>query len=88
MAGNGHTMTALALLPNPLLGNSVWEPVPYRLRGGDHHVIHLYLGIDTPNTAADVMAVFLSQLPGEDLALVPDSIPRLYIPTLCSQRSV
>ena len=81
-------MTALALLPSPLLGSSVWDPVAYRLRGAGQRVIKVDLGIDTPGTAADVITVFLSPLPGRDLLLAPHSNFALYIPSLWSQRPV
>jgi hypothetical protein len=75
-------MTQVVLLPSPLLGGVVWEPVAGRLRelGWTVHVAHLPRGVRTP---AEVISGFAEQLPpGEGLVLVPHSNAGVYVAAL------
>ena len=71
----------IALLPSPLLGPVVWEPVAGLLReqGWPTHVADLPVELGTPH---DVLDSFATGLPGEDLVLVPHSNAGLFMPAL------
>jgi hypothetical protein len=79
---------SLALLPSPLLGPSVWQPVAQVLAGR---------GWQTTRVAArggvragqDVLDAFLAALPVEqDVVLVPHSNAGAYVPMMVQQRRV
>jgi hypothetical protein len=73
--------STIALLPSPLLGPVVWEPVAELLReqGRPTVVADLPGAVTTPQ---DVLEAFASGLPDEDLVLVPHSNAGLYVPAL------
>lgn len=73
---------AFALMPSPLLGSAVWDPVAETLqaRGRTVHVAHYAAGDVAPDAVASSLA---SQLAGrKDLLLVPHSNAGLYVPGL------
>jgi hypothetical protein len=77
-------VTQLVLLPSPLLGGVVWDPVASRLAdlGWSAHVAHLPRAVRSP---ADVVAGFAGQLPiGGDLVLVPHSNAGVYVAALAA----
>jgi hypothetical protein len=80
--------TTIALLPSPLLGPAVWQPVQQALSADGLRVI-------VPGrpgrlgTVADVCRWYLNDLPEDhDYVLVPHSNAGLYIPALTQRRSV
>jgi len=78
----------LALLPSPLLGPSVWQPVAQVLadRGWPTNICAATAPV---RTEQDALAAFLSALPAEqDLVLMPHSNAGAYVPELVTQRRV
>jgi hypothetical protein len=78
----------LALLPSPLLGPSVWQPVAQALAdlGWDAMTCAVPMPV---RTGQDVLDGFLAALPTErDLALIPHSNAGAYVPALVTQRRV
>jgi hypothetical protein len=79
----------LALLPSPLLGPAVWQPVADRLSGYGWAVLPAPVLRTPPLTPDRVLRHFLDELPaGEDLVLVPHSNAGLYVPALSAHRHV
>jgi hypothetical protein len=81
------TVPSLVLLPSPLLGPAVWEPVAHVLREGDWSV-----GLPEPLTAPpagheDVLH-WWSPLFLDAVVLVVHSNAGLYVPTLCTRHDV
>lgn len=79
---------SLALLPSPLLGPSVWQPVARILadRGWNTMICAATAPV---RTGQDALAAFLAALPTEqDLVLVPHSNAGAYVPDLVMQRRV
>jgi hypothetical protein len=77
-------VTRLVLLPSPLLGGVVWDPVAGRLAdlGWAAHVAHLPRGVRSP---AEVVAGFAKQLPPrDDVVLVPHSNAGVYVAALAA----
>ena len=76
--------STIALLPSPLLGPVVWDPVAELLREQDRPAVvaDLPIAITTPQ---EVLDAFASGLPGEDLVLVPHSNAGLYVPALAER---
>lgn len=82
-----HVMTpSLALLPSPLLGPSVWQPVAQILADRGWHT--LTCAVRGPiRTGQDVLDAFLAALPVDrELILVPHSNAGAYVPALMMQR--
>lgn len=81
--------TTLMLLPSPLLGPAVWEPVAAELADRGYPV-QIVSAPSTPlRTSDDVMDHFLSAVPSDrDVILVPHSNAGLYVPALVGQRRV
>jgi hypothetical protein len=80
--------TQVVLLPSPLLGPAVWEPVAEELRHTGWSV--MTCGVPaSPRTPEEVMSSFLGSLPDDrELAMVPHSNAGLYIPGLIRERTV
>jgi hypothetical protein len=81
-------VTRLVLLPSPLTGAAVWEPVAVLLRERGRTVTVARL--DRPvRTPADVLAGFRAHLAGdEDPVLVAHSNAGVYVAALAATRSV
>ena len=78
----------LALLPSPLLGPSVWQPVGQVLTERGWHVMTGPAPV-APRTGQDVLDGLLAALPtGQDLVLIPHSNAGAYVPALTAQRRV
>ena len=79
---------SMALLPSPLLGPSVWQPVAQVLADRGWHTVTC--AVTAPvRTGQDVLDAFLATLPMEqDLVLVPHSNAGAYVPELVMQRRV
>ena len=79
--------THFVLLPSPLLGPAVWEPVAMELRGPGHVVTAVVLN-GPVRSPVDVLEGFLSSLPDEPVVLVAHSNAGLFVPALGVRRSV
>jgi pimeloyl-ACP methyl ester carboxylesterase len=80
-------LSTLALVPSPLLGPAVWQPVAAVLRERGERV----LVVGHPReirTPADVREGLIAQLPDEDLVLVPHSNAGLYASAVAVARPV
>ena len=79
--------THFVLLPSPLLGAAVWEPVATELRGSGQvaTVVVLPGPVRSP---VDVLEGFFSSLPDEPVVLVPHSNAGLFVPALAERHSV
>jgi len=74
--------TSLVFLPSPLLGPSVWRPVPRILAGKGWHTIVCEVSAPV-TTGDDVLRAFRASLPlDRDLVLVPHSNAGAYVPEL------
>ena len=84
----GSSRPLVALLPSPLLGAAVWQPVEAHLR--EHGVDAIAVSpTHTPRTPEDVVADLLEVLPADrDLVVVPHSNAGLYVPELTRRRPV
>ena len=83
-----HPMTThFVLLPSPLLGPAVWEPVATELRrsGQVVTVVALQGAVRSP---VDVLEGFYSSLPDEPVVLVPHSNAGLFMPALAARSRV
>jgi len=79
---------SLALLPSPLLGPSVWQPVARVLADRGWHTMTCAATAPV-RTGQDALAAFLATLPTQqDLVLVPHSNAGAYVPELVMQRRV
>ena len=79
--------THLVLLPSPLLGPAVWEPVEAELRDAGQAVTTVAL--ERPvRSPADVLEGLLTCLPDEPVVLVPHSNAGLFVPALAARRVV
>jgi hypothetical protein len=79
---------SMALLPSPLLGPSVWQPVAQILAGRGWHTVTCAAAgpLRTPQDARDAL---LAELPAEqELVLVPHSNAGAFAPALVMQRRV
>lgn len=72
-------MTHFVLVPSPLLGNAVWEPVAAELRRTGHAATAVALG-GSVRTPRDVVETVLAVLPDEPVVLVPHSNAGLSAP--------
>ena len=78
----------MALLPSPLLGPSVWQPVGQVLTERGWHVMTGPAPV-APRTGQDVLDGLLAALPtGQDLVVIPHSNAGAYVPALVAQRQV
>jgi hypothetical protein len=79
-------MTSLVLLPSPLLGPAVWEPVAGVLRARDRACV---VAEPAGTTPAEVLDTLHDSLPlsllGDDVVLVPHSNAGLYVPGLAAR---
>lgn len=73
--------STIALLPSPLLGPVVWEPVAEVLRAQGRPAVVVGLP-DEISTPQDVLGAFASGLSGDDVVLVPHSNAGLFVPAL------
>jgi len=79
---------SVALLPSPLLGPSVWQPVARSLTDRGWRTVTCAVAAPV-RTAQDALDAFLSELPAkQDLVLVPHSNAGAYVPALVMQRRV
>lgn len=75
------------LLPSPLLGGAIWEPVATELRGAGQGVTVVALP-GPVRSPGDVLEGFLSSLPDEPVVLVPHSNAGLFVPALVARSRV
>lgn len=79
----------LVLLPSPLLGPAVWEPVGAELANRGYPVQSIARSPAAPRTPDDVLQHLLSAVPsGREVVLVPHSNAGLYVPALVERRRV
>lgn len=83
-------MSLLALLPSPLLGPAIWEPVAEVLRGLGRPARAVDLsGTAPPSNAREALRAFIRALPqDEDLVLVPHSNAGVFVPAIAAERRV
>ncbi|MDJ0355946.1 hypothetical protein [Paenarthrobacter sp. PH39-S1] len=80
--------TSLMLLPSPLLGPSVWQPVAQVLDDRGWDVVTCPVSAP-PQTTQDVLDAFLAALPlDRELVVIPHSNAGAYVPALVMQRRV
>lgn len=79
--------THFVLLPSPLLGPAVWEPVATELRKSGQVVTAVALN-GPVRSPMDVLEGFLSSLPEEPVVLVPHSNAGLFVPALGARHKV
>jgi hypothetical protein len=78
----------LALLPSPLLGAAVWQPVAAHLVRAGWMVVTPEARV-APRTPGDALRSFLEALPADqDLVLIPHSNAGLYVPAITAERRV
>ena len=78
----------LALLPSPLLGSAVWQPVARVLADHGWHTV-ICVAAPPVRTGQDALDAFVATLPTEqDLVVVPHSNAGVYVPELVMQRRV
>jgi hypothetical protein len=76
----------LALLPSPLLGAAVWQPVAAHLVQAGWRVVTPETRV-APRTPEDVLRSFLEALPADQgLVLIPHSNAGLYVPAITAER--
>ncbi|MGH3448320.1 MAG: hypothetical protein ACRDP4_11940 [Nocardioidaceae bacterium] len=81
--------TTLVLLPSPLLGPAVWEPVADELVDRGHPAQTVPAPSNPLRTSDDVVGHLLSAIPSDrDVILLPHSNAGLYVPALVGQRHV
>jgi len=81
-------VSSLALLPSPLLGAAVWQPVARVLADRGWHSV-ICVAPSRVRTGQDVLDAFLATLPTEqDLVVVPHSNAGVYVPELVLRRRV
>ena len=79
---------SLALLPSPLLGSAVWQPVARVLADHGWHTV-ICVAAPPVRTGQDALDAFVATLPTEqDLVVVPHSNAGVYVPELVMQRRV
>jgi hypothetical protein len=79
----------LCLLPSPLTGAAVWDPVAERLAADGWQVVNVPLPATAPAHAADVLAAFVAAMPeDQDAVLIPHSNAGLYVPAISTRRPV
>jgi hypothetical protein len=78
----------LALLPSPLLGPALWQPVAQVLAAWGWDIVTCPTPT-APHSAEDVLDAFFAALPANrELVLIPHSNAGAYLPALTEQRSV
>jgi len=84
-----HAMVpSVALLPSPLLGPSVWQPVAQVLADRGWHIVMCAASAPL-RTGQDVLDAFLAALPiDREFVLVPHSNAGAYVPALMMQRRI
>ncbi|MGC4192271.1 MAG: hypothetical protein QM589_14055 [Thermomicrobiales bacterium] len=88
MERNSGAVTYL-LMPSPLLGGSVWEPVAEALRASGHDAFIVPPMRTVPSSPADVIGHLLDVVPANGcFVLVPHSNAGLFVPALIAVRSV
>lgn len=81
-------VSSLALLPSPLLGSAVWQPVARVLADYGWHTV-ICEAAPPVRTVQDALDGLVATLPTEqDLIVVPHSNAGVYIPELVMQRPV
>ena len=79
---------SLALLPSPLLGSAVWQPVARVLADQGWHTV-ICVAAPPVRTGQDALDAFVATLPTEqDLVVVPHSNAGVYVPELVMQRRI
>ncbi len=79
---------SLALLPSPLLGSAVWQPVARVLADHGWHTV-ICVAAPPVQTGQDALDAFVATLPTEqDLVVVPHSNAGAYVPELVMQRRI
>jgi hypothetical protein len=79
----------LVLVPSPLLGPSVWQPVSDVLRADGWDVSVVPRPATAPRDAGEVLAHLLGHVPADHpVVLVPHSNAGLYVPALSGARDV
>ncbi len=79
---------SLALLPSPLLGSAVWQPVARVLADHGWHTV-ICVAAPPLRTGQDALDAFLATLPTEqDLVVVPHSNAGVFVPELVMRRRV
>jgi hypothetical protein len=79
-------VTSFALLPSPLLGAAVWDPVAGLLRDGGHRVAVASLGrVGTP---AEVLAAYVEAAGEPGTVLVPHSNAGYFAPAVADRCTV
>ncbi len=79
--------THFVLLPSPLLGPAVWEPVEAQLRGSGQVV--MTVALEGPvRSPVDVLEGVLASPPDEPVVLVPHSNAGLFVPALAARHRV
>lgn len=88
-SATGNLSPVLTLLPSPLLGPVVWEPVAGDLDHRGWPVATTRVEPTAPQTPGDALRRFLSAVPADrDVILVPHSNAGLFVPALVSGRQV
>jgi hypothetical protein len=83
------TVPRLVLVPSPLLGPSVWEPVSAVLGADGWDVSVVPRPATAPRDADDVLAHLLDHVPADrSVVLVPHSNAGLYVPAVAGVRDV
>lgn len=78
-----------ALLPSPLLGSAVWEPVAGELADRRLRVVAVDVSGPAPASSDAVLHAYLRALPeDEQWVLVPHSNAGLYAPAIADRRNV
>lgn len=79
----------IALLPSPLLGPAVWQPVREHLSDAGHEAVVAGVPGASGASVRDVLEWYLASLPaGRNYVLVPHSNAGLYVPAITGQRAV
>lgn len=82
-------MSLVALLPSPLLGSAMWQPVASVLAESGRQAVAIDIRGPAPATAQDALQAYLRALPDADeLVLVPHSNAGLYVPAIAEHREV
>lgn len=78
----------LALVPSPLVGAAVWQPLASRLEA-DGWSVHVCRTPDRPTSAREVLESMVASLPtGEPVVLVPHSNAGLFVPAVAHGRDI
>lgn len=84
-----RTTPTHVLVPSPLLGPAVWEPVAAVLRDRGHRTVVTPRPSSAPRTPAEIRDHLLQAIPRDQpVVLVPHSNAGLYVPAVVQQRDV